>query len=327
MPPRPVGDLVQDLLGAAGDSEELASLHLAATSAQPEELQRVVTLIAEGPEAALAEAVQTAQAVSAATAEASPAAEPEESPAAAPPASAEPAEAEPTGTKPTGGEQPIATRALDARTVLARAAAAPDLPAAVRTLAQTLHDRIELQQLANAASLATQQTEGTAPPRSVLSATPLSTPSPLTPGGDPVPAAGAPQPAHGSPPPASLALSIPLGIGGQHATLELAIQRDRPSRRDAGEESAASIRAQFSVRLQRLGEVSADLRLSASTLRCRISAPPGPAHDLLSSATADLRARWEQAGFHVDALDCLVASPGAGAAVPPPALYHVDLDA
>jgi hypothetical protein len=208
--------------------------------------------------------------------------------------------------------------------------AAPDLPAAVRALAQTLHDRIELQQLANAASLApatTQQTTGTPPPPSALSVTPPPTSATPTPGGDQASAATtAPQPAHGSPPAASLALSIPLAIGGRHATMELAIQRDPPSRRDAGEVGTAPIRAQFSVRLQRLGEVSADLRLSATTLRCRLSAPPGPAHDLLSSATADLRARWEQAGFHVDALDCLVAAPGAPAAAPPPALYHVDLD-
>jgi len=122
----------------------------------------------------------------------------------------------------------------------------------------------------------------------------------------------------------ALAFSIPLAFGGQFTTVELTVQRDSGGRGEA-DGAASSVRAHFSVRLDRLGEVGADLRLSGPSLRGRLSAPPGPAHDLLSAAVEELRGRWQQAGFQVDALDCVPAAQDAVETLPPVTLHHVNL--
>ena len=414
-PPLPLGDLLQDL-AAAGWPEAAA---LAVEEPTAAELQRVVTLLAESPENALAATMaETGSATTTplATSDAAPSGNagfPQPQPASGDAAQSLPASIPETtdatdgvaanvaasapgmesdypalprtaaGTptdveawtapavpsnrgRAEGGGAPVpsavgdtvwdgeasaagravATLPADARTVLARAAAAPDLPAAVRALARVLHDRIELQQLGNAAALARASRQpdlaGSAqmPQRTAGGTVPSASLSAPSAGGVPNNAApdlaaavpnALPDLATAAALPAGvpLAFSIPLAMGGQYSTVELSVQRDAGGRSGATGRSSA-VRASFTVTLARLGQVRADLRLDGPALRCRLSALPGAAHAALSEALPALRDALAATGFRVESLDCLEAAPELEAATTASQashlLRHVDLD-
>jgi hypothetical protein len=295
-PPRPLGEIVRDLVRAGASAEELGHAGLVVTAGTPEELEHVIASFNQGPEAVLADAVQEQE-------------------------FARPDSAPPADGASVMDDAPAATVRLagpaDARTLLARTAATPLLPEAVRALAQVLHDRIEFQQLANAAALTRADNPPPQRPATGHSEVAGELDAPASPG---APVSGQQS--------TTLAFSVPLAMNGQFTTLELTVQREPPSRRNVDAAEVTPVRAHFTVSLQRLGEVAADLRLAGSSLRCRISVPPGPGHDLVAGTVSDLRARWEEAGFHVDGVDCLPAPPvsstDAASAV---VLRHVSLDA
>jgi hypothetical protein len=178
----------------------------------------------------------------------------------------------------------------------------------VRALAQALHDHIELQQLRTAAAQAAGPAATIAAP---AGAEPLASQQ------------VAPPPAQQSQP---LFLTLPLAIGGQYATLELHVQPDRNARRAPGEPAARSVRATFSVQLERLGTVGADIRLAGTSMRCRLNATSPDTVDALTAASAGLRARLETAGFEIEALAC-ERSPEPPNHPRAASLHHVSLNA
>jgi hypothetical protein len=302
-PGQPLGDALQQLLDSGADPQ-LAALLVDTPTADA--LQQAVTLLADPPEATLADALDAA---ADATADA-------------------PAAPAPMPRAPSDAGIP----AESARTVLARSAGSPDLPAAVRALAQTLHDRVELQQLANAVALSRADGAATgtdSAPSRAAARLPAGVPGaigvPAAPAGT-NPLSAATQLAQQSP--LALSFSIPLALGGQVTTLDLTVHRDPPSSRHGADPAEAPVRAQLALRLPHLGDVGVDLRLAGSALRCRLTAQPGTAHDTLAAAAGDLRDRWLAAGFQVDALDCVPAVASNGDKPPRPVhLRHVDLGA
>jgi len=167
----------------------------------------------------------------------------------------------------------------------------------VGALATALNDRIELQQLRAAVSLAQQSEAGAVPTRSNElmdgAALPLRVPD-------------APTTLPGSQASMPLTLSLPFAMGGRLSTLDLTVQPDKEYR-GASDAATPAIRASFSVQLERLGTVGADVRLSGATLRCRLRAGSDSALNTLSGAIEPLRARLQHAGFTVDALHCALA--------------------
>lgn len=243
-----------------------------------------------------------------------------------------------TGEAPRPGE--LAGRAGDEGDPASAGSAAqnapPEMSDAVRVLVGTLHDRLEFQQLQNAAAAA-RGARTAAAMQSLMPATPLLPPDVESPatvfrllaGGIRSPGDGAPLPASpvgvpplpvpgaGLPDQASLAamqFSLPLAFGGRFSTLELAVQREAPRQRGS-EPGVAGVRAQFAVQLRHLGVVSADLRLAGATLRCRFTVPEGPAAEALSEALGELHQRFQAVGFAVEALSCGEDNP-ASQAVP-----------
>lgn len=186
----------------------------------------------------------------------------------------------------------------------------------IRQLIQTLHDRIELQQLTNA--VATKQNEASLPP-DVAPPTDLAGPEGSTPyaearlSGTPIGASPNGSTTDGQ----TITLSLPFFLAGGFTTLELTVQRDGSH----GPEQEERLQAlQFHVRLSlpRLGDVGADLRLVGSNLRCRLRAQSGPAHQLLVKASDGLRDRFTLAGFNIEVLECgmlehTTAAPTIGA--------------
>ena len=325
-PPRPLANVLSELLDAGADPQLRG---LAVDTPEPDVLRQAVTLLAEGPEAALAQGPieQSTPKV----------ADTPPSAAVARGQGSQPGTASRAGTVPRSDAPAADAEASDpfaaspalpsARTLLSGAAGNRDLPAAVRALAQTLHDRIELQQLANAAAAAR---AGDAPPANTDGPSARVT---LLPAAGAAPAAAAPTGAAGTagsptqPSALTLAISIPLIIAGQMTTLDLAIQRDPPSRHHGSDPATAPVRTQLALRLPHLGEVGIDLRLVGDALRCRLTLRNDAARTALDDAASELRRRWEAAGFRVEALECVAANPSPEAPARPHRVHHVDLDA
>ncbi len=197
----------------------------------------------------------------------------------------------------------------------------------LRALAQRLYDRLELQQLANAAALVQHDLLSGAPGREVAPAASVARPE-LGGSGE---LAGAPAAARtapaapasawpGSMPGPELSFSLPFVAGGRLATLELRVQREPAARRGAAAAPIPGVRARLAVQLDHLGEIGADLRLAPAlvpearpALRCRLAATTEMAHRALAAAAGELQERLSVAGFHVEAIDCVVQAPGATA--------------
>jgi hypothetical protein len=196
--------------------------------------------------------------------------------------------------------------------------------AAVRVLAQQLHDRIELQQLANVAALAPPEPPSGAAARGTSPAASVAQPELSrsgTPAGAPAPAPQAPaSTASGAVAGAALSVSLPFLAGGRLATLELMVQREPPSPRGAAAAPVPGVRARLAVPLDHLGEVGADLYLAPAlspqarpALRCRLAAATEPARRVLEAAAGELQGRLSTAGFRVEAIDCVVQAPAPAA--------------
>ncbi len=204
-----------------------------------------------------------------------------------------------------------------------------DVAARAAILARVIHDRLEYQQLGNAAVLARGGWE--APGTAGAPGTGTGTPAGTNPGARPEASAAA-FPANVSVPPPgdALAFSIPLAFAGQMATLELAVWRDGHRRQDAQEESSPGLHARMRLDLAQLGRVGADIRILGTNLRCRLVADREETNDLLRSSGEALLDRLRAAGFTVEGLDYR-ALPGtawtAGTAEAPSVIRRVDTGA
>ncbi len=197
----------------------------------------------------------------------------------------------------------------------------------LRALAQRLYDRLELQQLANAAALVQHDLLSGAPGRGAMPTAGVVRPElggsgelegapAAAPTAPAVPASAWP----GSMPGPELSFSLPFVAGGRLATLELRVQREPAARRGAAAAPVPGVRARLAVQLDHLGEIGADLRLAPAlapearpALRCRLAATTEMAHQALAAAAGELQARLSVAGFHVEAIDCVVQAPGTAA--------------
>jgi len=310
----------------------LTALSLAVSAPEAAELERVFTLFTRTPEAALLANSRSILVVSRL-------AEAEQPPSLIPPAD-QASDTPSSSARPPLDVPPVpaddATQ-QNARTILLSIvddpAEAPEtaratLPEAravvserVREMVAALHDRVELEQLRAAGvtrGAAVSQTTG------LLEAQ-----------GDPFATAGPTAPAVPAPalPPATLpshpiALSIPLAIGGQFATLQLHVQREPEGGNRSPSDAPAAIRASFTLHLRRLGEVGADLRLAGPQVRCRLRAASPDVATRLSEGMSGLQARLEVAGLDVRQMDCVLADAGAqGDAAPRVQLRHVAAEA
>jgi hypothetical protein len=251
-----------------------------------------------------------------------------------------------------GGNGAGATVATDARTILARLAgldegigavpaaltAAGPVPEPVRALARLLHDRIELQQAINAARAAAPGRQGgesggarggapdalhpaAGAERTAIAMGPAAEwpPGASLSANDSAAHAGGRIGMEGGPAPVTV--SIPLAWGDRFVTVDLAVERDASRRHQAAAAGRGAVRARLAVRLGRIGEVAADLRLAGQALRCHLAAERAT-KDALAAAAQDLRARWEGIGLRVEALDCglleRAGPPAAGALALPP---------
>ena len=308
----------------AGDSAAARAMGLAVTGPTARELQRVVSLFTAAPEALLSEDVPAQRAPTASPAPGADPARlnartllltiPADGAPAAPPATTAP-------TAPAGPPAASSPQAMPADadvmppvpgTLLTSPSEGPaPVSVSVRELVTILHDRIELDQLRAAAVLRAE-----AQPASASAG-----------GADPTaaapPAAPAPQlPLH------PIALSVPLAIGGQFATLQLVVQRDGEGagpERDAG---PPAVRASFTLHLRHLGEVGADVRLRGPQVRCRLRAPSPAVEQRLTAEIDALKERLQTVGLDVRQLEV----SGAGAVASPPesgplSLRHVAVEA
>ena len=198
-------------------------------------------------------------------------------------------------------------------------------PAAI--LARVIHDRLEYQQLGNAATLARGGWENGSQAGTAPSGT--STPGTSTPGTRPE--ANAPAfPANVSVPPPGDALnfSVPLAFAGQMATLELTVWRDGGRRQDTHEESTPGLHARMRLELSQLGRVGADIRIAGQNLRCRLTADRAETNALLQANGEALLGRLRDVGFTVEGLDYRPfagATSGAAQADGPSVVRRVDM--
>jgi hypothetical protein len=332
--PATVPASVTSALSEVGGQPPLARtiLTLAVSTPTAADLQRVVQLIAEGPEAKLVQAVESDAPPSAApdSDPPLPADGPEASPLPLPPREIGPdartllaaiaERATSTDARAGDSRQPGEGDSLEPSTAaegrsatvagggeLSTAPRSPGLATAIQTLAGALHDKIEMQQLVNATTLAREGRSLPAPTGTAIDAVE----GVIAPGRSPGQLAGgfvAPSqaPALTSDLPQPLLFSLPLAFAGQLATLELAVQREAPQRGRTGPSvaAAAPVRAQFSLQLDRLGRVGADVRLDGGNVRCRLSAELESTQQVLREGLGDLESRLTAAGFAVTSLDC-----------------------
>jgi hypothetical protein len=183
-------------------------------------------------------------------------------------------------------------------------------PAAM--LARVIHDRLEYQQLGNAATLARGGWENGVQSGTSPSGTP--TPGSSTLGTRPEANAPAFPPSVLVPPPGdALNFSVPLAFAGQMATLELTVWRDGGRRQDAQEESTPGLHARMRLDLSQLGRVGADIRIAGQNLRCRLTADRAETTALLQENGEALLGRLRDVGFTVEGLDYRpFASSGSG---------------
>ena len=198
-------------------------------------------------------------------------------------------------------------------------------PAAI--LARVIHDRLEYQQLGNAATLARGGWEN----GGQAGATPSGTSTPGTSTPSARPEANAPAfPANVSVPPPGDALnfSVPLAFAGQMATLELTVWRDGGRRQDAHEESTPGLHARMRLELSQLGRVGADIRIAGQNLRCRLTADRAETNALLQEHGEALLGRLRDVGFTVEGLDYRPfagSTSGAAQADGPSVVRRVDM--
>jgi hypothetical protein len=195
-------------------------------------------------------------------------------------------------TLPRPGEP--ATAGTPANPVPDRAA----MPAAI--LARVIHDRLEYQQLGNAAVLArggwenasTSTTSGTPNPGAPMTGARPEVTASTFPANVPLP-----------PPGDALNFSVPLAFAGQMATLELTVWRDGGRRQEAHEESTPGLHARMRLELSQLGRVGADIRIAGQNLRCRLTADRDETNALLQANGEALLDRLRAVGFTVEGLD------------------------
>jgi hypothetical protein len=306
---------VPDLPGSPLRALALVLSQLAVRTASVPELLRVVQLIAEGPESKL---VRALPASTEGVGQASP---PDArtvlraiAGSAGPPEPPRPVNASPSTPPPLGSDDGL-----------------PDVLQIIRSQITALHDRIEFQQLANAAALARSTADAQASARSALGATQSDQGSSglvsarSLDAGSAMPTTTTPSAAPGPAP--TLTLSIPLAAGGQFSTLELTVQPDGTSAHEADAAPFLGLHARFTLRLEHLGEVSADLRLDGNTLRCRLATEAGASFRLLSSKASTLRDRLQRAGFEVERLECAPLPANDPHSLPSTPFYRVDVGA
>jgi hypothetical protein len=179
----------------------------------------------------------------------------------------------------------------------------------VRQLIATLHDRIELEQLRAAGASLPDAAVDTQESRTLFQLASPNAPAPAAATALVSPELLAPiaLPASVALPTTPIALSIPLAIAGQFATLQLVVQREPDGGGRPANDAPPAVRASFTLHLRRLGEVGADLRLQGPQVRCRLRSASPEVAARLSDGLAGLRERLEQAGLDVRQLECLVA--------------------
>lgn len=196
-------------------------------------------------------------------------------------------------------------------------------PAAI--LARVIHDRLEYQQLGNAAVLARGGWENAS--TSTASATP--NPGAPTTGARPEATASAfPANVPLPPPGDALNFSVPLAFAGQMATLELTVWRDGGRRQEAHEESTPGLHARMRLELSQLGRVGADIRIAGQNLRCRLTADRDETNALLQANGEALLDRLRGVGFTVEGLDYRPfagTASGAGSGEAPSVVRRVDM--
>ena len=196
-------------------------------------------------------------------------------------------------------------------------------PAAI--LARVIHDRLEYQQLGNAAVLARGGWENAS--TSTASATP--NPGAPTTGARPEATASAfPANVPLPPPGDALNFSVPLAFAGQMATLELTVWRDGGRRQEAHEESTPGLHARMRLELSQLGRVGADIRIAGQNLRCRLTADRDETNALLQANGEALLDRLRGVGFMVEGLDYRPfagTASGAGSGEAPSVVRRVDM--
>jgi hypothetical protein len=194
-------------------------------------------------------------------------------------------------------------------------------------LARVIHDRLEYQQLGNAAALARGGWEnggswGTSTTGTLVPAT-------TTTGTRPEASTQAFLANVSVPPPAdALNFSVPLAFAGQMATLELTVWRDGGRRHDSQEESTPGLHARVRLDLAQLGRVGADIRIAGQNLRCRLTADRAETNVLLQENGEALLGRLRAAGFTVEGLDhrpFTGATASAGPTESPSVVRRVDM--
>lgn len=311
------------------------ALQLAATSPAPAELARVISLYASTPEAELLAAADSDGPFAPASSGREPA------PALTEPATRQNARTLLLGllegssdvadalqsTSPASPRSP--TTVAGAEPEFMGASAAPTDPSAAAQsrasqLVGALHDRIELEQVraasagrTSALTLADASTSLQVAPAPASAVAGMQLPPELLPA---VPAA--PLPTN------PIALSIPLAIAGQFATLQLVVQREPDRGSQPATDDTPAVRASFTLHLRRLGEVGADLRLQGPQVRCRLRAASSEVAGRLSEGLNGLQARLEHAGLDVRQLECIVAGAATdGPSTPAIELRHVAAEA
>jgi hypothetical protein len=230
----------------------------------------------------------------------------------------------PTSTPSTTLPQPSAQAAAGSS-----ANQSPDRPPSpTAILARVIHDRLEYQQLGNAATLARGGWESGGTTTASTAGVP--TPNTTNPGARPeVTASTFPANVPLPPPGDALNFSVPLAFAGQMATLELTVWRDGGRRQDAHEESTPGLHARMRLDLSQLGRVGADIRIAGQNLRCRLTAERDETNAVLQANGEALLDRLRDAGFTIEGLDYRPFAPmasGPSAVGTPSVVRRVDMD-